>query len=77
MTANGKIVVDYNVQVAVDARNELIVEQAVNNSTDMGLLKETAEPARAMSAWADSCEPTAPTVTNTQPPREPNLGSSG
>jgi transposase len=46
MTANGKVVVGYNVQTAVDAKNKLIVEQAVNNQgTDLGLLKETAEPA--------------------------------
>ncbi len=49
MTANGKVVVAYNVQTAVDAKYKLIVEQAVNNQgTDMGLLKETAEPARAI-----------------------------
>ena len=47
MSANGKIIVGYNAQVAVDAKNKLIVEQSVNNhGTDMGLLKETAEPAR-------------------------------
>jgi len=49
MMCNGKIVVGYNVQVAVDAKHKLIVEQAVNNhGTDLGLLKETAEPARAL-----------------------------
>ncbi len=49
MTANGKVVVGYNVQIAVDAKHKLIVEQAVNNhGTDLGLLKDTAEPARAL-----------------------------
>jgi len=31
MAANGEIVVGYNVQAAVDAKNKLIVEQEVNN----------------------------------------------
>ena len=36
-------------QVAVDARHKLIVEQAVTNQVvDMGLLTQTAEPARAL-----------------------------
>jgi IS5 family transposase len=49
MSANGKIIVGYNAQVAVDAKSKLIVEQSVNNhGTDMGLLKETAEPAREL-----------------------------
>ena len=49
MTANGKVLVGYNIQTAVDAKNKLIVEQEVNNQgTDLGLLKETAEPARAI-----------------------------
>jgi Transposase DDE domain len=36
-----------NVQIAVDAKNKMIVEQAVTNDVlDMGLLQQTAEPAR-------------------------------
>jgi transposase/IS5 family transposase len=47
MAAHTRVAVGYNVQVAVDAKNKLIVEQAVTNQVvDMGLLKETAEPAR-------------------------------
>jgi transposase/IS5 family transposase len=47
MAAHTKVAVGYNVQVAVDAKHKLIVEQAVTNQVvDMGLLKETAEPAR-------------------------------
>ena len=34
MTANGKVVVGYNLQIAVDAKHKLIVEQAVNNQVD-------------------------------------------
>ena len=42
-----QIGVGYNIQVAVDAKNKLIVEQAVTNQVvDMGLLTQTAEPAR-------------------------------
>src|SRR6202451_3938204 len=47
MAAHTKVSVGYNVQVAVDAKNKLIVEQAVTNQVvDMGLLTETSEPAR-------------------------------
>ena len=47
MAAHTKVGVGYNVQVAVDAKNKLIVEQAVTNPVvDMGLLTETSEPAR-------------------------------
>ena len=47
MAAHTKVGVGYNVQVAVDAKNKLIVEQAVTNQVvDMGLLTETSEPAR-------------------------------
>src|ERR1019366_2084041 len=47
MAAHTKVGVGYNIQVAVDAKNKMIVEQAVTNQVvDMGLLKETAEPAR-------------------------------
>ena len=46
MAAHTKVDVGYNIQVAVDAKNKLIVEQAVSNQVvDMGLLTE-AEPAR-------------------------------
>jgi IS5 family transposase len=39
--------VSYNVQVAVDAKHKLIVEQQVTNQVvDMGLLTQTAVPAR-------------------------------
>ena len=47
MAAHTKVGVGYNVQVAVDAKNKLIVEQAVTNQVvDMGLLTETSELAR-------------------------------
>jgi transposase len=47
MAAHTKVGVGYNIQVAVDAKHKLIVEQAVTNQVvDMGLLTETAEPAR-------------------------------
>jgi transposase len=46
MAAHTKVGVGYNIQVAVDAKNKLIVEQAVTNQVvDMGLLTQTAEPA--------------------------------
>ncbi len=49
MAAHTKVGVGYNIQVAVDAKNKMIVEQAVTNQVvDMGLLKETAEPARVL-----------------------------
>jgi transposase len=49
MAGHTKVGVGYNVQVAVDAKHKLIVEQAVTNQVvDMGLLKQTAEPARAV-----------------------------
>src|SRR6202453_4466581 len=47
MAAHTRVAVGYNVQVAVDAKNKMIVEQAVTNQVvDMGLLTQTAEPAR-------------------------------
>ena len=47
MAAHTKVGVGYNIQVAVDAKNKLIVEQAVSNQVvDMGLLTQTAEAAR-------------------------------
>src|SRR5258707_2341392 len=47
MAAHTKVGVGYNVQIAVDAKHKLIAEQAVTNDVlDMGLLRQTAEPAR-------------------------------
>ncbi len=49
MAAHTHVAVGYNVQVAVDAKHKLIVEQQVSNQVvDMGLLTETAEPAKAI-----------------------------
>jgi hypothetical protein len=49
MAAHTKVGVGYNIQVAVDAKNKMIVAQEVTNQVvDMGLLQETAEPARAI-----------------------------
>ena len=49
MAAHTKVGVGYNIQVAVDAKNKMIIEQAVTNQVvDMGLLTQTAEPARAI-----------------------------
>lgn len=48
MAAGTRIGVGYNVQIAVDERHKLIVEQQVhNNVADMGLLTETAAAAKA------------------------------
>ena len=47
MAAHTQVAVGYNVQVAVDAKHKLIVEQQVTNQVvDMGMLTETAEPAK-------------------------------
>src|SRR5271154_959890 len=47
MAAHTHVAVGYNAQVAVDAKNKMIVEQAgTNQVVDMGLLTQTAEPAR-------------------------------
>src|SRR5271157_4879965 len=47
MAAYTKVGVGYNIQIAVDAKHKMIVEQAVSNDVlDMGLLQKTAEPAR-------------------------------
>jgi len=47
MAAYTKVGVGYNIQIAVDAANKLIVEQEVGNQVvDMGLLAQTAEVAR-------------------------------
>ena len=47
MAAHTHVAVGYNVQVAVDTKHKLIVEQQVTNQVvDMGLLTQTAEPAK-------------------------------
>ena len=47
MAAHTRVAVGYNVQVAVDVKYKLIVEQQVTNQVvDMGLLTQTAEPAK-------------------------------
>ena len=47
MAAHTHVAVGYNVQVAVDAKHKLIVEQQVTNQVvDMGLLTQTAAPAK-------------------------------
>ncbi len=49
MAAHTRVAVGYNAQVAVDAKHKLVVEQAVTNQVlDLGLLTQTAEPARAI-----------------------------
>jgi hypothetical protein len=47
MAAHTHVAVGDNVQVAVDAKHKLIVEQQVASQVvDMGLLAQTAEPAK-------------------------------
>jgi transposase len=47
MAAHTHVAVGYNVQIAVDAKHKLIVEQQVTNQVvDMGLLAQTAKPAK-------------------------------
>jgi hypothetical protein len=47
MAAYTKVGVGFNIQIAVDAKSKMIVEQAVSNQVvDMGLLTQTAEAAR-------------------------------
>lgn len=48
MHASSRIGVGYNIQIAVDVKHNLIVEQQVHNKvSDLGLLTETADAARA------------------------------
>ena len=54
MAGHTKGGVGYNIQVAVDAKPKLIVEPAGTNPVvDMGLLAQTAEPAREISRRRD------------------------
>ena len=47
MAAHTHVAVGYNAQIAVDGKHKLIVEQQVTNQVvDMGLLAQTAEPAK-------------------------------
>src|ERR1700692_1960877 len=47
MAAHTHVAVGYNIQVAVDTKHKLIVEQQVTNQVvDMGLLTQTAGPAK-------------------------------
>jgi transposase len=47
MAAHTRVAVGYNVQIAVDVKHKLIVEQQVTNQVvDMGLLTQTAERAK-------------------------------
>ena len=47
MAAHTRVAVGYNAQIAVDVKHKLIVEQQVTNQVvDMGMLTQTAEPAK-------------------------------
>src|SRR6201994_243947 len=49
MAAHTRVAVGYNAQIAVDVKHKLIVEQQVTNQVvDMGLLTQTAGPAKAV-----------------------------
>jgi hypothetical protein len=59
MAAHTTIGVGYNIQVAVDGKNKLIVEPAVTNQVvDLGLLTQTAEP--AARSWASRRSTSSP-----------------
>jgi hypothetical protein len=54
MAAHSKVAVGYNIQVAVDAKNKMIVDQEVTNQVvDMGLLRQTAELPRFVTAQTE------------------------
>ena len=56
MAAYTKVGVGYNIQIAVDAKHKMIVEQAVSNDVlDMGLLERTAAPARDSRRRKNRC----------------------
>jgi hypothetical protein len=62
MAAHTKAGVGYNIQIAVDAKHKLIVEQAVTKVVDMGLLTQIAEPARQiLDVRRSTSSPTAAT----------------
>ena len=63
MAAHTKVAVGYNVQVAVDAKHKMIVEQAVTNQVvDMGLLKRPPNrPARFWMSRRSTSSPIAAT----------------
>ena len=63
MAAHTKAGVGYNIQVAVDAKHKLIVEQAVTNQVvDIGLLAQTAvPPARFWTSRRSTSSPIAAT----------------
>jgi transposase len=55
MAAHPKVGVGSNIEIAVDAKHKMIVEQAVSNDVlDRGLPQRTAEPAREIGA-GDTC----------------------
>ena len=75
MAAHTRVAVGYNVQVAVDAKHKLIVEQQVTNQVvDMGLLTETATAAKEfLGADGSRSLPTAATSRSrtSRPARRP------
>jgi len=46
MAAHTHVGVGYNVQIAVDAKIKLLVQQVSNQVLDLGSLTQTAEPAK-------------------------------
>jgi hypothetical protein len=63
MAAHTRVAVGYNVQVAVDAKHKLIVEQEVTNQVvDMGLLRRPpSRPARSSKSRRSTSSPTRAT----------------